>query len=70
MLFEDSDHLENSIKCSWVEQALQNKHFLFNRPLPPKMANHFMLHDKENEDIQFFALRPQSVLLGDEHKIS
>ena len=53
MLFADSEHLQNSIKHSWVEQALQNEHFLFDRPLPPKMANQFMLHDKENEDIRF-----------------
>ena len=52
MLFVDSEHLENFIKCSWVEQALQNEH-LFNRPLPPKMANRFMLHDKETEGIRF-----------------
>ena len=53
MLFADSEHLENSIKHLWVEQALQNEHFLFNRPLPPKMASQFMLHDKENEAIRF-----------------
>ena len=52
MLFVDkySEHVENSIKRSWVEQALL---FLFNRPLPPKMANQFMVHDKENVDILF-----------------
>ena len=27
MPFTDSEHLENSIKCLWVEQALQNEHF-------------------------------------------
>ena len=27
MLFADSEHLENSIKCSWVEQTLQNEQF-------------------------------------------
>ena len=53
MLFADCEHLENSIKRSWVEQALQNEHFLFDRPLPPKMANQFMLHDRETEGIQF-----------------
>ena len=50
MLFADSEHLENSIKRSWVEQALQN---VFDRPLPPKMANQFMLHDRETEGIRF-----------------
>ena len=56
MLFADCEHLENSIKRSWVEQALQNEHFfifLFDRPLPPKMANQFMLHDRETEGIRF-----------------
>ena len=27
MLFADCEHLENSIKRSWMEQALQNEHF-------------------------------------------
>ena len=56
MLFADTEHLENSIKRSWVEQALQNEHFLFNKPLPPKMANQFMLHNKDNEGIRFLLL--------------
>ena len=29
MLFADCEHLENSIKHSWVEQALQNEHLFF-----------------------------------------
>ena len=70
MLFGDSEHLENSIKCSWVEQALQNERFLFNRPPPPKMANQFMLHDKENEDIRFCFKASVCELLGDEYLIS
>ena len=53
MLFADCEHLENSIKRSWVEQALQNEHFLFDRPLPPTMTNQFMLHDRETEGIRF-----------------
>ena len=60
MLFADCEHLENSIKRSWVEQALQNEHFLFDRPLPPKMANQFMLHDRDQVYL-IFALRPHSV---------
>ena len=67
MLFE---HLENSIKRSWVEQALQNERFVFNRPLPPEMANQFMLHGKENEDIRFRFKASVCELLGDEYLIS
>ena len=56
MLFADSaKHLENTIT-------------FFNRPLPPKMANQFMLHDKETEGIQF--LLSVCELLGDEYLIS
>ena len=53
MLFADCEHLENSIKHSWVEQALQNEHFFVWQATPTKMANQFMLHDRENESIRF-----------------
>ena len=53
-----------------MEQALQNGCFLFNWPLPPKMAKQFMLHDKENKDIQFCFKASVCELLGDEYLIS
>ena len=67
MLFADCEHLENSIKRSWVEQALQINIFLFDRPLPPKMANQFMLHDRETEGCFKASV---CELLGDEYLIS
>ena len=72
MLFADSEHLENSIKHLWVEQALQNEHFLFNRPLPPKMANNLCCMTKRMSSRPFSFCFKASVceLLGDEYLIS
>ena len=67
----DCEHLENSIKRSWVEQALQNENLLFDRPLPPKMANQFMLHAYDRDQVySIFALRPHCELLEDKYLIS
>ena len=36
MVFVDCEHLENSIKHLWVEQALQNEHFFVWQATPTK----------------------------------
>ena len=64
---QDSEHLENSIKCSWVEQALQNEHFLFNRPLPP---TNLCCMTKRPKPFGFCFKASVYELLGDEYLIS
>ena len=41
MMFEGSEHLDKSIKCSWVEQVLKNELFLLYVPRPPQNVRPF-----------------------------
>ena len=70
MLFADCEHLENSIKHSWVEQALQNEHFLFDRPLPPKMATNLCCMTERPSAFAFCFKASVCELLGDKYSIS
>ena len=70
MLFADSEHLENSIKCSWVEQALQNEHFCLTGHSHQKWPTNLCYMTKRTRPFGFCFKASVCELLGDEHLIS
>ena len=71
MLFADSEHLENSIKRSWVEQALQNEHFFcLTGHSHQKWPTNLCCMTKRTKPFSFCFKASVCELLGDEYLIS
>ena len=70
MLFADCEHLENSIKRSWVEQALQNEHFCLTGHSHQKWPTNLCCMTERPRVFAFYFKASVCELLGDEYLIS